>query len=57
MERPLRSFPLANSHKAKLSEAGYETAGDLKSVRVGDLSRGSLTHGHAHISDQLGTFN
>ena len=40
MSRPLRSFPLPSTHKAKLSEAGYETVEDLKSVRVGELSRG-----------------
>ena len=46
MHRPLRSFPLASVYKAKLSEAGYETVDDLRTVRVEELSKGAGDHVH-----------
>ena len=50
MHRPLRSFPLASTHKAKLSEAGYETVDDLRTVRVEELSKGTPTD---HVYSKL----
>ena len=40
MQRRLSSFPLSVSQQSKLALAGFETAGDLKGMRIADISSG-----------------
>ena len=44
MQRQLSSFPLSASQQSKLSLAGFETAGDLKGMRIADISSGTREH-------------
>ena len=39
-ERPLDSFPLASTHRTKLSNAGFVTVEDIKLTCIGELSKG-----------------
>lgn len=38
MQRALSSFPLSATQQSKLASAGFETAGDLKGMRIVDIS-------------------